>query len=66
MLREVNVLGLLMPALVPLFFVSMGLLWGAERLFRRWRVYAWVAHPPFFRICVFVMIFCSCGLLLYR
>ena len=65
-MREVNILGVLIPGLIPLFCISVVLLWIFEKVFRFFKVYAKVAHPPFFRICVFTIIFCCCGILVYK
>ncbi len=64
--RESFILGMSMPSLVPLFFICLVLLWLLDRhLFVPRGVYRKVAHPPLFRITVFVLLFCCAGLIVY-
>ncbi len=64
--REIFVMGLSMPTLVPLFFLCLVFLWLLEKyVFVPRRVYRKVAHPPLFRIAVFVLLFCCAGLVVY-
>lgn len=64
--KEIDFLGLLLPAVVPLFFLSVAVLWLVDRqILLRWRVYRFVAFPALFRICLFVVIFCLAALLIY-
>lgn len=63
--REIDVFGLLMPTLVPLFVVSLLVLWQADKFMHRKRIYEKVALPAFFRLLIFSIIFCAFGLLVY-
>ena len=66
MSREWVVLGLSMPTFVPLFFICVAAMWVLDtRVFTRWRLYRYVAHPPLFRISLFVLLFCFAGLCIY-
>ncbi len=64
--RDVVLFGFVMPVLVPLFFVCIVVMWRVEHLFRGLNVYSRVMHPALFRLAVFVIIFCSLGLLVYH
>ncbi len=64
--REIALFGVLIPTLLPIFVVCCGLQWGIDRLLTRFGVYRMVMSPPFFRLCVFVTLFSSFGLIAYR
>ncbi len=66
MSRDVYILGLFVPTLVLVFLfciIAAGLL---DRLFKRSGVYSAVAHPALFCIAVFVILFTSISLYIYR
>ena len=63
--REVDVFGLLMPAIVPLFFLGLFLSWQADRLMRHFKIYRLVAWPAVFRLAVFAIIFSLMGIWVY-
>ena len=56
MLREVAVDGLLMPALVPIFFASALLFVAVDLLAGRLGLYRLVWHPGLFRAAAFVIL----------
>ena len=64
-MREVNILGLLMPGLIPLFFVCLAVVWRLDKFLARRKLYAWTMHPPAFRVALFVALFSLAGLLMY-
>lgn len=64
--RDVYILGLFVPTLVLVFLfcvIATGLL---DRLFKRSGLYGVVAHPALFCIAVFVVLFASISLYIYR
>ena len=64
--RESVFLGLSIPTLVPIFFVCLALFWALDTcIFVPRHVYRKVAHPPLFRIAVFLLLFCCAGLIVY-
>lgn len=64
--REWVIFGMAMPTLVPIFFVCILAVWILDKhIFTRWNIYRRVAHPPLFRIAVFVLLFSLFGLYVY-
>ena len=63
--REISLFGLLMPTLVPLFFLCIVFMWQIDRLFHHFHLYSLVYHPALVRIAVFTIIFCAAGLFIY-
>lgn len=64
--REIVFFGLLLPTLVPLFFLALALLWWLDNLFRRRNIYRFTAHPALFRLALFVLLFSLAGVAVYR
>ncbi len=59
-------LGFYMPTLLPVFLLAFALQWGIDSLLARRGFYAHVWHPSLFRFSLFVCLFGTMGLLLYR
>ncbi|WP_346837068.1 DUF1656 domain-containing protein [Microbulbifer sp. SAOS-129_SWC] len=61
--RELAVMGVLFPFLLPVFLLSLALLWALDRLLGRYGLYRYIWHPPLFRVAVFFASFGALGLL---
>ena len=64
--REISLLDALVPTLFLVFLVSIILQTLVDSIMGRCGVYRYVWHPPLFRLSVFVCIFGTCGLLVFR
>lgn len=64
--REIDVFGLLMPSLLPLFVLCLLAQWSIDTLLARTGVYNHVWHPALLRLSLFVCLFGVLGLLVYH
>lgn len=64
--HEIVVFDAQVPVLLPIFLVSLLLLWGLDGLLGRFGLYRYVWHPPLVRLALFACVFCSLGLLVMR
>lgn len=63
--RELDLFGLLMPTLLPLFLLSIALQLALDTVLARIGVYSRVWHPALLRLSLFVCIFGLLGLWVY-
>ncbi|MGH8505519.1 MAG: DUF1656 domain-containing protein [Stenotrophobium sp.] len=64
--REFALAGIYFPTLLALFVGAAAIYWLLDGLLARWGLYRYVWHPPLFRFALFVCLFGSVGLLVYR
>jgi hypothetical protein len=64
MFPEVDVLGVFVPGILVWGVVSLALFAAANALFTRFGFFRFVWHPPLVRFSLFVIVFCSLGLML--
>lgn len=64
--RDVYILGLFVPTLVLVFLFCLMLTGLLDRVFKHSGVYKAVAHPALFCMAVFVILFASISLYIYR
>lgn len=64
--RETALFDVLVPTLFLAFLASILIHAGMDWLLARCGVYRRVWHSPLFRLCIFICIFCICGLLVLR
>ena len=64
--RDLAVLGLIIPTIVVVLLGCIAGMILLDRLFKRADIYSAVAHPALFCISVFVILFASIGLCIYR
>lgn len=64
MFEEVDVLGAFVPGIFVWGVVSLALFVAANALFTRLGFFRFVWHPPLARFSLFVIVFCSLGLML--
>lgn len=64
--REVDLFGLLMPSLLPLFVACLLAQWGFDSLLARSGLYNHAWHPALLRLSLFVCLFGGLGLLVYH
>lgn len=62
--RELDLFGVLLPTLIPLFVASLLLQGLLDRILGRAGVYRAVWHPALVRLCLLASIFCGLTLLL--
>lgn len=64
--RDTVLFGLFIPSIVVALFLCIALTALLDRLLKRAGVYGFVAHPALFCISVFVILFTSISLYIYR
>jgi len=64
--REFALLDALVPTLFLAFLASIACQAVLDRIMGACGVYRHVWHPSLFRLCIFVCIFCGCGLAIIR
>ena len=64
--REMELVGILFPTLLPLLLLGAALFWLLDGALARLGFYQSVWHSPLFRVALFVLLFCALGLLVYR
>jgi hypothetical protein len=64
--RELDLLGLYVPSLLVLFVGSMPVYWLLDGALAHAGCYRHVWHIDLFRLCLFVILFGSVGLYLFR
>ena len=64
--RDVAVLGLFIPAIIMVLLLCIVLTAALDKLLKRAGVYGFVAHPALFCISLFVILFASISLYIYR
>lgn len=64
--REIDVFGIYVPALVPLFLLTVLVYWPLESALARRGFFQHVWHPSLFRFSAFVCLYAAASLLVYR
>lgn len=64
--RELVMFGAFVPALVPLFAMSIALMWGIDHVAGHVGLYRYVWHPALFRPALFACVFGTLGLVAIR
>lgn len=64
--REIALADAFVPGLLLVFVACLLLLWLVDTIVGRFGLYRYVWHPPLFRLAIFVCMFGSAGLLLFR
>jgi len=64
--RELDLLGIYVPSLLVALVVTMIVYWPLDGLLARAGLYRWVWHIDLFRTCLFIIMFGSFGIYLYR
>lgn len=62
--REIDIQGVLVPGLLPIFLGCLLLMALLDLLVGRYGLYRYVWHPPLFRLALFACLFGLAGLLL--
>lgn len=63
--RELEILGLVFPSLIPLLLLALALSWLLDGWMARSGLLGFVWHPALFRISVTLLLFSLFGLLLF-
>jgi hypothetical protein len=64
--REIDIQGVLVPGLLPIFLGCLLLMALVDLLVGRYGLYRYVWHPPLFRLALFACVFSLAGFLLLR